>query len=178
MGPISRVNERPADPYLQWRERLYEKKAEKEKSAGAQDLKTVKDEKESGFAREAGNVPGRRTRDEYVPGPDRTPDSGKLPEKGEEPDKNARKTGGKEPDKDAKKADGEKPEWCRGSTDKVDREIEKLKKRKSELEGQLRTEQDDRKIQSLERELAQVERELSQKDNDGYRRSHMELTKM
>ena len=65
-----------------------------------------------------------------------------------------------------------------GSTDKVDREIEKLKKRKSELEGQLRMEQDESKVQSLERELAQVERELSQKDNDGYRRRHMVMTKM
>lgn len=122
MGPISRVNARPADPYLQWRERLEEKRAEK---------------------------------------------SGKLPEKGEGPDKAA------------EKADGKKTERrYRGSTDKVDREIEKLKKRKSELEGQLRTEQDDRKIQSLKRELAQVERELAQKDSDGYRRSHMEVTKM
>ena len=67
---------------------------------------------------------------------------------------------------------------CTCNTDKVDREIEKLKKRKSELEGQLRMEQDESKVQSLERELAQVERELSQKDNDGYRRRHMVMTKM
>lgn len=174
MGSISRVNARPADPYLQWRERLEEKRAENEKSKDPQDLKTAKAEKESGFEKEARDVPGRRIRDEYVPRPDRTPESGKLPEKGEEPDKNARMADGKEPDKAAEKAEGR----YRGSTDKVDREIEKLKKRKSELEGQLRTEQDDRKIQSLERELAQVERELAQKDNDGYRRSHMEVTKM
>ena len=83
-----------------------------------------------------------------------------------------------EPDKAAKKADGKKTERYMGSTDKVDREIEKLKKRKSELEGQLRMEQDESKVQSLERELAQVERELSQKDNDGYRRRHMVMTKM
>lgn len=166
MGPISRVNARPIDPYLQWRERMEEKKAEKEKYAGSQDLKTSKTEKESGFAKGAGNVPGQRIRDEYVPGPDRTPESGKLPESGEEPDKAA------------KKADGKKTERYMGSTDKVDREIEKLKKRKSELEGQLRMEQDESKVQSLERELAQVERELSQKDNDGYRRRHMVMTKM
>ena len=42
MGPISRVNARPIDPYLQWRERMEEKKAEKEKYAGSQDLKTSK----------------------------------------------------------------------------------------------------------------------------------------
>ena len=170
MGPISRVDARPTDPYLQWRERLEEKRAEKGKSADSKDWKMAEDEKESGFAKEARDVPGRRIRDEYVPGPDRTPESGKLPENGEEPDQNAKKA--------LDKADGKKPEKYRGSTDKVDREIEKLKKRKSELEGQLRTEQDDRKIQGLERELARVERELSQKDNDGYRRSHMEVTKM
>ncbi len=178
MGPISRVNARPIDPYLQWRERMEEKKAEKEKYAGSQDLKTSKTEKESGFAKGAGNVPGQRIRDEYVPGPDRTPESGKLPESGEEPDKAAKKADGMEPDKAAKKADGKKTERYMGSTDKVDREIEKLKKRKSELEGQLRMEQDESKVQSLERELAQVERELSQKDNDGYRRRHMVMTEM
>ena len=83
-----------------------------------------------------------------------------------------------EQDKASKKADGNKPEKYMGSTDKVDREIEKLKKRKKELEGQLRTEQDENKVRSLERELAQVERELSQKDNDGYRRQHMTMTKL
>lgn len=146
MGPISRVNARPTNPYLQWRERLEEKKAEKE----------------PGFAGETRNAQVRRTRDEYVPGPDRAPESGKLPEK----------------DEAARKADGKKPELYRGSTDKVDREIEKLKKRKEELEAKIRTEQDVRKIQSLKQELAQVERELGQKDNDGYRRRHMAVTKM
>jgi hypothetical protein len=115
MGPISRVSAGSADPYLQWRERLEEKRAEKKET---------------------------------------------------------------EQDKASKKADGNKPEKYMGSTDKVDREIEKLKKRKKELEGQLRTEQDENKVRSLERELAQVERELSQKDNDGYRRQHMTMTKL
>lgn len=73
--------------------------------------------------------------------------------------------------------DDRKPEICKCSTDKVDREIEKLKKRKEKLEGQLRTEKDEQKIQHLERELAQVERELTRKDNDTYRRQHMEITK-
>ena len=53
-----------------------------------------------------------------------------------------------------------------------------IKKRKKELEGQLRTEQDETRRQSLESELAQVERELSQKDNDAYRRQHTVFTKM
>ena len=128
MGPISRVNARPIDPYLQWRERLEEKKAEKE----------------SGFAKDDGRVPARRTRDEYVPGPDRTPESEKLPGNEEEQDQNAGKADGTQPDQAAK----------------------------------LRTEDDESKIQVLEQELAQVERELGRKDNDGYRRQHMVVTKM
>ena len=63
-------------------------------------------------------------------------------------------------------------EKCTGNTDRVDREIEKLKRKKKELEGQIHSETDDKKIEQLEKELAQVERELSQKDNDAYRRQH------
>lgn len=73
-----------------------------------------------------------------------------------------------------KKADEKKASGCTGSTDKVDREIEKLKRKKEKLEQQLNSETDESRIQDLERELAQVERELSQKDNDTYRRQHME----
>lgn len=64
------------------------------------------------------------------------------------------------------------PEICRGSTDKVDREIEKLKKEKEKLQQQIRSETDETKIKELERKLSQVERELNQKDNDAYRRQH------
>lgn len=65
-----------------------------------------------------------------------------------------------------------KAETCTGNTDKVDREIEKLKKKQAELEQQLNAETDERKIKQLESQLAQVERELRQKDNDTYRRQH------
>jgi len=71
-----------------------------------------------------------------------------------------------------KKAAGNKAESCTGSTDQVDREIEKLKKRQEELERQLRSETDDTKIKALKRKLAQIESELRQKDNDTYRRQH------
>lgn len=64
----------------------------------------------------------------------------------------------------------EKDEICRGSTDKVDREIEKLKRKKEELEASLNTETDETRKKELESKLAQVERELRQKDNDAYRR--------
>lgn len=71
-----------------------------------------------------------------------------------------------------KKAENKKAERCIGSTDKVDREIEKLKKQKQELEAQLRTEKDETKAEALEKKLAQVENELRRKDNDAYRRQH------
>ena len=64
------------------------------------------------------------------------------------------------------------------NSDKVDREIEKLKKKQQELERQLSAETDETKIKDLERQLAQVERELKQKDNDTYRRQHAVLTQL
>ena len=60
-----------------------------------------------------------------------------------------------------------------GNTDAVDREIEKLKKQKQQLEQQIRKAAgDEEKTRELEKKLAQVESELSQKDNDTYRRQH------
>lgn len=61
-------------------------------------------------------------------------------------------------------------ERCTGDTGKVDREIEKLKRKRAELEQRLNTERDEAKREDLEQQLAQVEAELRQKDNDGYRR--------
>jgi len=62
-------------------------------------------------------------------------------------------------------------EKCIGNTDKVDREIKKLKEKKKELEQQIKSAAgDEKKIKELENKLAQVESELSQKDNDTYRR--------
>ncbi len=71
-----------------------------------------------------------------------------------------------------KKDSGRKAERCTVNTDKVDREIEKLKKKKEELEGQISSETDESKLKELERKLAKVESELRQKDNDTYRRQH------
>ena len=71
-----------------------------------------------------------------------------------------------------KKASGDKSENCTVNTDKVDREIKKLKKEREELERQIQSETDDSKVRELERKLFQIERELSQKDNDTYRRQH------
>lgn len=75
-------------------------------------------------------------------------------------------------DSPVKGASGKKSETCTGSTDKVDREIEKLKKKREELTRQINAETDETRTEELERKLAQVESELRQKDNDAYRRQH------
>ena len=71
-----------------------------------------------------------------------------------------------------KKVEGDNAERCTGSTDQVDREIERLRKRKETLEQQINVQTDEVKLKELEEKLAQVERELAQKDNDAYRRRH------
>jgi len=71
-----------------------------------------------------------------------------------------------------KQTPDEKAESRTCNTDKVDREIERLKKKREELERQIQSETDNSKIEELERELAQTESELRQKDNDAYRRQH------
>ncbi len=73
------------------------------------------------------------------------------------------------PKKDSPKCKSEK---CTCNTDKVDREIERLKKKQKQLEQQINNTADPKKAEALEKELAQVEHELSQKDNDSYRRQH------
>ena len=77
------------------------------------------------------------------------------------------KSGGREDD----------AEEVTGNTDAVDREIEKLKKKKQQLEQQIRKASgDEEKTKELEEKLAQVESELAQKDNDTYRRQHAVVT--
>lgn len=78
-----------------------------------------------------------------------------------------------ERERDSKKSSSpQKSESCRANTDKVDREIEKLKQKEAELEKKLTMEKDESKKKELEKELSNVKRELQQKDNDAYRRSH------
>ncbi len=79
------------------------------------------------------------------------------------------KVGADSPDKDAEK--------CTMNTDKVDREIEKLKEQKQQLEQQIRSASgDEEKVKALEKKLSQIEGELSQKDNDTYRRQNAVIT--
>lgn len=69
-------------------------------------------------------------------------------------------------------ADAKKAETCSGNTDQVDREIQRLKKEKEQLERQIHSETDEIKKKVLEAKLSQIENELSQKDNNAYRRRH------
>ena len=72
---------------------------------------------------------------------------------------------------------GKPAEKCVANTDKVDREIKKLKEEKQQLEQQIRSALgDEKKIRELEKKLAQVENELSQKDNDAYRRQNASVS--
>lgn len=74
--------------------------------------------------------------------------------------------------------EGEKPMIVKttGNTDKVDREIEKLKQTQAQLEQKIAAAKEPKDKESLETQLAQVEAELKLKDNDTYRRQHMEIT--
>jgi ABC-type phosphate transport system auxiliary subunit len=73
-----------------------------------------------------------------------------------------------------KSADGDdKSEKCTTNTDSVDKEIEKLKEEKKQIEQQIRSANgDEEKKRELERKLEQIENELSQKDTDSYRRQN------
>lgn len=66
---------------------------------------------------------------------------------------------------------------CTTNTDKVDREIEKLKEQKKQLEQQIKTASgDEKKVRELEKKLAQIKSELSQKNNDTYRRQNASVS--
>lgn len=72
-----------------------------------------------------------------------------------------------------KEEPAKKAEKCTTNTDNVDREIEKLKEEKKQLEQQIKAAAGDKeKVKVLEKKLAQIDGELSQKDNDTYRRKN------
>jgi len=109
--------------------------------------------------------PAKSARDEYVPEEDREPTGRYWLDRDEEGRP-------KVCFDDPERKNGKKVEQCKGSTDQVDREIQKLKQRRDDLARQLDLEPDEAKRRQLEKELAQVESELRQKDNDAYRRQH------
>ena len=90
----------------------------------------------------------------------------------EQDDRSEKNEDGKAPNV-GRDSQGKPAEKCVTNTDKVDREIKKLKEKKQQLEQQIQSASgDEKKIRELEKKLAQVENELSQKDNDTYRRQN------
>lgn len=99
----------------------------------------------------------------------------------EEPAKRRDMRQAEEPAKEKDVRQGEeaakKTEECRGSTDQVDREIERLREKKRQLRQQIEAAGgDEEKVKELERKLSQVEAELNRKDNDTYRRQNMTVS--
>lgn len=130
----------------------------KEKQAArlAEKGKESKEADKEADVKGAGRQPERR--DEYIP-------SGKSDEKSAVPQQEGQKVSGN--------SQGKQGESCTANTDKVDREIKKLKEKKQELEQQIRSASgDEEKTRELEKKLAQVEQELKRKDNDTYRRQN------
>ena len=83
------------------------------------------------------------------------------------------KRAAKAKDVQPKEEPAKKAEKCTTNTDNVDREIEKLKEEKKQLEQQIKAAAGDKeKAKVLEKKLAQIEGQLSQKDNDTYRRKN------
>ena len=80
------------------------------------------------------------------------------------------------PEPSGRYSPGKNEKRCTCNTDKVDREIERLKKQKQELERKISRETDENKAEDLKAKLAQAEKELRQKDNDTYRRQHAVYT--
>lgn len=107
--------------------------------------------------------------DEYIPGEEREPSGCYRPGRDENGEP---KIIFDAPERE-QQPEGER---CICSTDKVDREIEKLKKQKQQLEQKLNTETDETRRRELEASLSQIEQELKQKDNDNYRRQHATYT--
>lgn len=80
------------------------------------------------------------------------------------------------PEKKEAPSGKEGPEKCIGNTDKVDREIEKLKQKRNELEKQLGgAEEGTEEWKRIRKQLEQVEAELKRKDTDSYRRQHTKI---
>lgn len=75
---------------------------------------------------------------------------------------------------DKKAEDGEKSqksESCTCNTDRVDREIEKLREKQEQLEEKLRNAEGER-AEQIKKQLESVSAELALKDNDTYRRQN------
>ena len=178
MMPISGVNTGAVQPLITAEKVLGASKVQKpEEEAQGRQLKPVMDE----YIPEEPQEPSGRYwmgKDEdgqpkiYFDDPERAANAPKQPEdtpEAEEPDPAGQ---------GAKGPEGKKDETWECNTDKVDREIEKLKKKQQDLEQRLGTETDEAKIKDLERQLSQVEQELKQKDSDTYRKQNAAYTQL
>lgn len=191
-GRFKEINGNYAQSKTDYAERVKEKQAalRAEKAKEAKGTKEAAEEKGSGKLSEPQDVyissekSGKEPAGLYRIGQD---ENGSRKIFFEDPDKADRADGKEEPKADGKKpkvdgdSQGKPVEVCICNTDKVDREIEKLKEKKRELEQQIRSatgNKVEKKIQELEKKLAQVEQELSQKDNDTYRKQHAEFSRM
>lgn len=176
MEIISRVDERQTEYIYRQRET-----SEAKKTSSAPNKEEP--------APTAKDTPAKPTRDEYIPEKPQASPGIYQPEQDEQgnpkirfdqpeqdPDEDTAKADAPRTDAPEKEASGKKAERCTGNTDKVDREIEKLKKQQKELEQKIHREKDETKIEQLKSKLAQVELELRQKDNDAYRRQHTVFT--
>ena len=190
MMPISGVNTGAVQPLTTAEKVLGASKVQKpEEEAQSRQLKPVMDE----YIPEEPQEPSGHYwmgKDEdgqpkiYFDDPERAADAPKQPEgtpDAKKPEADAPEA--EEPDPEGQGAKGpegkkDKGETWECNTDKVDREIEKLKKQQQELEQRLNTETDEAKIKDLERQLSQVEQELKQKDSDTYRRQHAVYTQL
>jgi hypothetical protein len=180
MMPISGVNTVAVQPLTTAEKVLGASKVqEPEEEAQGRQLKPVMDE----YIPEEPQEPSGRYwmgKDEdgqpkiYFDDRSRAADAPKQPEDAHEAEKPKQAGQGAEGPEGKK---GKDEVWeC--NTDKVDREIEKLKKKQQELEQRLNSETDEAKVKALERQLAQVEQELKQKDNDTYREQHAAFTQL
>ena len=190
MMPISGVNTVAVQPLTTAEKVLGASKVQKlEVEAQSRQLKPVMDE----YVPEEPQEPSGRYwmgKDEdgqpkiYFDDPERAAEAPKGPEAAPDVKKSdAEAPEAEEPDPAGQGAKGpegkkNKDETWECNTDKVDREIEKLKKKQQELEQRLNTEIDEAKIKELEHQLAQVEQELKQKDNDTYRRQNAAYTQL
>ena len=190
MMPISGVNTGAVQPLTTAEKVLGASKVQKpEEEAQGRQLKPVMDE----YVPEEPQEPSGRYwmgKDEdgqpkiYFDDPERAAEAPKGPEAAPDAKKpDAEAPEAEEPDPAGQGAKGperkkDQDEVWEGNTDKVDREIEKLKKKQQELEQRINTETDEAKIKDLERQLFQVEQELKQKDSDTYRRQHASFTQL
>ena len=118
---------------------------------------------------------GNGNRKIYFDGPKAAHANGEEELKSEE-GRSGKSVDGKEP-RVSGNGQSKPKEKCVTDTDKVDREIKKLKEKKQQLEQQIKSSSgDEKKIRELENKLAQVENELIQKDNDTYRRQNASVS--